>query len=261
MSSRVIRENPGAFPNIEALMKCGSATLERRSVLPSSSAVNWASMLMGAGPELHGYTTWGSKTPELPSREVGEYGIFPGIAGLIRKGYPDATIGFGYVWPTIGCLYEQGASDLNYNASSEPILADSMCMWITRNKPMFAFMAFDEPDHTGHAHGWESPEYIAMCKTVDGYLGEVIRAIKQAGMSESTVIIFTSDHGGIEKGHGGKTMAEMEAPFVLAGPGIKRGYYIDESVMIYDCVSTIAYMLELQQPQVWTGRPVLSIFE
>ena len=52
-SSAVVRAHPGAFPNIEKLMREGSYTLERRSVLPSSSAVNWASMLMGAGPELH----------------------------------------------------------------------------------------------------------------------------------------------------------------------------------------------------------------
>ena len=80
-SSDVVRAHSGAFPNIEALMKNGSYTLERRSVLPSSSAVNWASMLMGAGPELHGYTTWGSQVPDLPSRVIGKYGLFPGICG------------------------------------------------------------------------------------------------------------------------------------------------------------------------------------
>ena len=54
--------------NVKKLMEKGSYTLEARSVLPSSSAPNWASMFMGAGPELHGYTTWGSRTPEIPSR-------------------------------------------------------------------------------------------------------------------------------------------------------------------------------------------------
>ena len=43
-------------------MEDGSYTLKKRSALPSSSAINWASMFMGAGPELHGYTEWGSKT-------------------------------------------------------------------------------------------------------------------------------------------------------------------------------------------------------
>ena len=41
-ASAVVREHPGAFPNLERLMREGSYTLERRSVLPSSSALNWA---------------------------------------------------------------------------------------------------------------------------------------------------------------------------------------------------------------------------
>ena len=52
------------MPNVKKLMEDGAYTLKKRSALPSSSAINWASMFMGAGPELHGYTEWGSKTPE-----------------------------------------------------------------------------------------------------------------------------------------------------------------------------------------------------
>ena len=43
------------MPNVKKLMEDGSYTLKKRSALPSSSAINWASMFMGAGPELHGY--------------------------------------------------------------------------------------------------------------------------------------------------------------------------------------------------------------
>lgn len=60
-------------------MEDGAYTLKKRSALPSSSAINWASMFMGAGPELHGYTEWGSKTPELPSRVLNKNGIFPTV--------------------------------------------------------------------------------------------------------------------------------------------------------------------------------------
>lgn len=48
------------MPNLKNLMKEGSWSLKARSVLPSSSAVNWASMIMGAGYTLHGYTEWNS---------------------------------------------------------------------------------------------------------------------------------------------------------------------------------------------------------
>lgn len=35
------------MPNVKTLMDAGCYTLKKRSVLPSSSAVNWASMFMG----------------------------------------------------------------------------------------------------------------------------------------------------------------------------------------------------------------------
>ena len=89
------------IPNIRKMMNEGCYTLKKRSALPSSSAINWASMFMGAGPELHGYTQWGSKVPELPSREVTENGIFPTIFYLLHKARPEAEIGCLYEWEGI----------------------------------------------------------------------------------------------------------------------------------------------------------------
>lgn len=260
-SSTVIRKNPGAFPNIEKLMQEGSYTLERRSVLPSSSSVNWASMLMGAGPEIHGYTTWGSQTPELPSRVIGKYGIFPSITGLIGDNYPEAKMGCAYTWSTIGCLYEQEPVSWNFNAPDDQALTEQICSYIENEKPLFSFISFGEPDGIGHGIGWETEEFIEGCKVIDKYVGDIINSVKEAGMYDNSVIIFTSDHGGIGTGHGGKTMDEMEAPFIVAGKGIKKGFNITESVMVFDCASTIAHILNMEQPQVWIGRPVMSIFE
>ncbi|WP_347281569.1 alkaline phosphatase, partial [uncultured Alistipes sp.] len=78
------------MPTVKKLMADGSYTLKKRSVLPSSSAVNWASMFMGAGREIHGFTEWGSEKPELPSREISNYGLFPSVWGLFRDANPDA---------------------------------------------------------------------------------------------------------------------------------------------------------------------------
>lgn len=59
LSAVAIRNHP--MPNFNRLMKEGASTLNNRSILPSSSAPNWASMFTGVGPELHGYTTWGKQ--------------------------------------------------------------------------------------------------------------------------------------------------------------------------------------------------------
>lgn len=253
------------MPNVKKLMDDGSYTLKKRSVLPSSSAVNWASMFMGAGPELHGYTEWYSKTPELPSREVNKNGIFPTVFSLLHESDPKAEIGCIYEWETIRCLVDTFA--LNYDkhvseAESNPAAAAQYAAdYIKKAHPNLLAVIIDNPDHVGHAAGHDTPEYYAMLKELDKYVGQIVNAVKEAGMLDETIFIVTADHGGINKGHGGKTMEEMETAFIISGKNIKKGHEITESMMQFDVASTIAHIFKLEQPQVWIGRPVLSAFE
>ena len=253
------------MPNVKKLMDDGSYTLKKRSVLPSSSAVNWASMFMGAGPELHGYTEWYSKTPELPSREVNKNGIFPTVFSLLHESDPKAEIGCIYEWETIRCLVDTFA--LNYDKhvseaeSTPPAAAQYAADYIKKAHPNLLAVIIDNPDHIGHAAGHDTPEYYAVLKELDKYVGQIVNAVKEAGMLDETIFIVTADHGGINKGHGGKTMEEMETAFIISGKNIKKGHEITESMIQFDVASTIAHIFKLEQPQVWIGRPVLSAFE
>lgn len=257
----MLREHADCLPNLSALAARGSSTLEMRSVLPSSSAVNWASILMGAGPELHGYTTWGSKTPDLPSRVLTEKGTFPDLIHLTREKYPKAEIGVFYGWDGIGYLFDTIGVSTNVFVQSDVELSQKAVKYLVEKKPKFSFFYLAEPDHTGHSIGWNTPQYVEMCKKIDTHVGEIIQGVKQAGMEKNTIIIFIADHGGIKTGHGGKTMAEMQVPYIVAGPGVKRGYTIEQSAMVYDNAATIAHILGLSQPQVWIARPLTSIFK
>ena len=151
--------------------------------------------------------------------------------------------------------------NINSNVPSDPALADSMCLYIGREKPLFTFIAFGEPDETGHRCGWESDEYFEMCKQIDGYVGKIMETLEKNGMKDDAIVFFTADHGGTGKGHGGISMKEMETPFVVCGKGIKQGHEIPESVMVFDCAPTIGHIFSIDQPQVWIGRPVMSVFE
>jgi predicted AlkP superfamily pyrophosphatase or phosphodiesterase len=253
------------MPNVKKLAKEGAYTLKKRSVLPSSSAVNWASMFMGAGPELHGYTEWGSKTPELPSRVIAKNKIFPTVFQLLRDERPNVEIGCIYDWD--GIKYLVDTLSLNYYGQSPDynVIPEGLCdmavKYITGKKPVFAAIIFDEPDHIGHQAGHDTPEYYATLTRLDGYIGKIIEAVKKTGFYDETIFIITSDHGGINKGHGGKTMPEMETPFIISGKNIKRGLLFDESMMQFDIASTIACIFELKQPQVWIGRPMTQVFK
>lgn len=244
------------IPNLRAMMKEGSWSLEARTVLPSSSAANWASMVMGAGPELHGYTTWGSKKPDMPPRLVDDYGMFPSIYSQLRKEKPDSEIGVIYEWDGIGYLFPKAAVNKDQNADGDIAVTHAATAYIKEKKPNFLFVHLHDVDSVGHQIGHGTPEYYAAIERTDTHIGTILKSIEDAGIAESTLVLFTADHGGINKGHGLITMNEMQIPWIIKGPGIKKDHELSQSIMTFDTAATIAELLKLKVPQVWIGRPV-----
>lgn len=244
------------IPNLRAMMKEGSWSLQARTVLPSSSAANWASMVMGAGPELHGYTTWGSKKPDMPPRVVDDYGMFPSVYSLLRKAKPDSEIGVIYEWDGIGYLFPKAAVNKDQNADGDIAVTNAATAYIKEKKPNFLFVHLHDVDSVGHKIGHGTPEYYGAIERTDAHIGTILKSIEDAGIAESTVVLFTADHGGIDKGHGLITMNEMQIPWIIKGPGIIKDQELSQSIMTFDTAATIAELLKLNAPQVWIGRPV-----
>lgn len=257
-SAEVVNANPGKFPNLERMMKEGSYTLEARSVLPSSSAINWATLLMGAGSEMHGFTEWGSKTPEVEPIHVNKYGLFPGIFGEVREQIPNAVTGVVYSWNGIGHLFEKEAVNLDKGTSdNDDVATQIFCDFLKEKNPTLAFIHIGEPDHAGHSIGWMTPEYVKACEKVDSLVGVIYDCVKQNMDPKTTAVIFTADHGGKGTSHGGKTMNEMRVPYIIVGKGIPAGRKIDRIVMKYDNAPTIADMLRIEAPEQWYGKSIL----
>lgn len=252
------------MPHVKQLKENGSYSLNTRSVLPSSSAVNWASMFMGAGPELHGFTDWGSKTPDLPSRVTTHYGLFPTVFGLLRDQAEQAQIGYFYEWGGMKYLTEQQAFNktghLKPSDENHTEITQQSIKFIKENKPNLTAIIYNQPDSKGHKIGFGSPEYYEKLNTLDKRIGEIIDAVKEAGMEKETIFMIVADHGGKGTKHGGKTMEEMEIPLIFSGKGIKENHEIQASTMIYDIAPTIAYIFNLETPQVWTGRAITEVF-
>lgn len=264
LSAHAVKSDKAKMPVFKKLMEQGASTLENRSVLPSSSAVNWASMFMGAGPELHGYTEWGSAKPDLPSRILTDNGMFPDIYYLLRKARPEAELGFIYEWGgmrnLVDTLSVSYLKPLALSAENTEQAVADVTTYIKEKKPVFCSVIFGEPDGVGHGIGWETPEYFAMLSHLDQALGKIVQAVDDAGMMDETVFILAADHGGIHTGHGGKTMEEMQTAIVFSGKGVKAGYRIPESTMVFDIAGTVAWLFGLDTPQVWLARPIKSAF-
>ncbi len=248
------------IPNLRRLMDEGAYTLKARSVLPSSSAVNWMSMISGTPPEIHGYTEWGSQTPEVPSMVLGEAGIYPTIFSLLEKQRPKAKIGVAYVWEGIGYLFEKEYVDMDFNGKRPEVLKESI-KFLTQERPYFTFIHFSQPDGAGHDIGHATQEYYAAVSAVDNAIGEILSALEEENMLKETLILISSDHGGTGKGHGGKTLAEMEIPWIIWGAGLKKKGVLSEAIITYDTAATLAFVMGLEMPQSWRGQAQKQLFE
>jgi Uncharacterized proteins of the AP superfamily len=249
-------------PMMDSMIQNGAATMHARSVLPSSSSPNWASMIMGADTEQHGVTSngWEKFDHQLPPVVATKNGTFPTIFTLFHDQQPEAHVGAIYDWDGFGRLFEKEDVDFDIDGDHEDNTTEEAVNYIKEHTPKFTFVHLDHVDHAGHALGHGSLEYYKSVEKADSLITEIVNATKEVGIFEKTLFIVSADHGGIGFGHGGESLAEMEIPFILYGAGIKKGYTIEETVYQYDNAATVAYAMGLQTPQSWIGRPVKGAF-
>jgi predicted AlkP superfamily pyrophosphatase or phosphodiesterase len=63
------------------------------------------------------------------------------------------------------------------------------------NEAFFCFFHFREPDHSGHQHGENSPEYDAALIDTDKWLGRIRETLDELGVGASTAVLVATDHG------------------------------------------------------------------
>lgn len=252
------------MPFLKSMIKESAWTLHKRSILPTSSACNWATMFKGVGPESHGYIDWDTKSPVFDPTYSDGKGNFPSFFSVYRNTFPEREMGYMYQWEGMKYLFD--LADFNYvkgfsvtPTGSEEMKEDAISYIITK-KPAVAALFWDYPDKTGHTLGWYSNDYMVELRHIDSIIEDVFNACVKAGIIERTLFVITSDHGGHDKVHGQPHIADLETPFIMFGKGIISGE-IQVPLMQYDVAAILAYYSLLEQPVAWRGKTPERLFE
>lgn len=250
-------------PVMHRMMQTGAYTLKARGVMPTSSSPNWASMIMGAGPEQHGITSndWKPDKFEIAPIAVGPGGIFPTIFSVLREQRPQGKLAVFHHWDDFKRLLEWSMVDKIENSKTAEKTMENTIAYIQENKPLFTFIQLDHVDHAGHEFGHGTAQYYESVHVADQLIGNLLQALHSAKLTDTTIVLVTSDHGGKNKGHGGATMEEIEIPWIIAGPGVVQNKEIKTPVNVYDTAVTLAYIFGVNPPACWIGKPVLEAFK
>lgn len=161
-----------------------------------------------------------------------------------------------------------------------------------QQEPFFLFLSFLEPHHQntrddypappGYAEryrgSWMPPDlqalegsapqhlwgYYGMVKRLDECLGRVLDALESLGLSENTVVLFSSDHGNHFKTRNSEYKrschdSSVRVPTAAQGPGFDGGGTVQELTSLVDLPPTLLDVAGIEQITPMEGRSVLPL--
>lgn len=227
-----------------------------RVTVPSLSNPARAAFVTGAWPEVSGVTNNSTFEP------VPVQSLF-GLAD--QRGLRSSVFGSRF-WPrAFGNSVEHIAPSGRYSSYGVPELVawqseycDQALEYLAGSDAAIRVVDLQAGDEAGHTYGGASDAYREVLVAVDACLGKIVDQVGRA-----VTIVALSDHGHIHRrgrgGHGGLEPEVMNAPFALAGPGVRNASQIKAHIV--DIAATVSTLLGLPIPANSQGRVLWEALE
>ncbi len=251
------------MPAFRALMHRGAFTMYATTTDVAITLPSHTSMLTGVPPEQHGITYNADPRPtDKPAPD------WPTLFEIAHRAGLSTAMAVGKSKFSVLC--PPRALDASFvpppgSVYSDSAVAATAARWISTRRPRVLFVHLPGLDAIGHAKGWGSAEQVAGAEAVDRAFAVVLRAVAHAGLTDSTLIIVSADHGGAGKTHGGLDARSRLIPWLAAGPGVKHDFDLAllpaTQVRTEDTFATAAAWMGLTPEKPVVGRSVDEIFE
>lgn len=259
-------------PTLKKIAAEGAVTWQASTIDPSITLPSHTSMLTGVGPDKH-QVLWNGYTP------IKGFVRVPTVFSLLKAADPQAVDGmfvgkvkFRHLWLKDSLdVFDfggpqtrdpvAGTPEIEKDKKPSQLVAKQAAAWIKEKKPRLTFIHFADVDTAGHKSGWGSPEQKEALKVTDQALLQVWKAIKEAGIADTSVMLISADHGGHDKTHGLNIPDDMLIPWVAWGKGVRKNFTITAPVTTYDTAATALWLLDVPLPAEFDGKPVTSAFE
>ena len=108
--------------------------------------------------------------------------------------------------------------------------------------------------------------YYGMVRCIDDNVGKILKTLREEGLIENTLIVFTADHGDLCGEHGRLNKGvpyegSAKIPFLLYCPGkVKGGTVVDEALSNVDFLPTAMKLLDVPLEEKVAGRDASTLF-
>ncbi len=195
-----------------------------------------------------------------------------------------------------GYVFDEKGNRIDFTGYRADCINDFAIEYINnRNdgKPFFMFVSQLEPHHQndrGHFEGpkdtvdkfrdyplpedltflsgdykEEYPDYLAAIHALDENVGKLVKTLKEKGIYDNTVIVYTSDHGCHFKTRNAEYKrschdSSIHTPLVFGGGAVKKANPVESLVSLIDIPSTLLSLADIEIPESYSGNilPVVS---
>ena len=246
------------MPHLRALMIRGSFSFWANTTDVAITLPSHMSMLTGVPPEKH-RVTWNTDEPH-PQQP------WPAVPTLFeiakQAGHTTAVVAGKSKFNIF-----QKPGVLNWDSvkeQSDDEVASAAADIIRQHQPEVMFVHFPDCDRSGHKDGWGTPQQIATIGKADVALGRVLDAIHDVGLTDSTLVILSADHGGAGLSHGAGDPRSRHIPWIAAGPNVRHDYDLTHNPRLVihteDTFATACDALHIPIPSYADGKPVKDIY-
>ncbi len=162
-----------------------------------------------------------------------------------------------------------------------PAINEAVLDWIDkdRSRPFFAFLNYYDvhgpygPRHSAgqkfsHGNGTVVDYYDDGVADMDTFVGHLLQDLDHRGLTDTTYVIFTSDHGELLQEHGmlGHRNALyrqlIQVPFIVRKPGvIPAGVRVDTPVTISALPATVMELLGWSDQTLFPGPSLVELWK
>ena len=243
---------------IQRLMREGRYSLTAQTISISKTLPSHTSMLTGVDADAHGITWNSDKTGEFGHVKV------PTVFGLAHEaGFSTAAFfsktKFHHidVPSTIDHMRAPTGGVIPWNARKT---VDLMRDYLDQQSPNLMMVHLADADFAGHNFGWMGWMYGMAVREVDLAVSSVLDAADERYGRGGYTVILTADHGGHNKSHGSTDPVDMTIPWIVWGAGVQPGDTLS-GIRTMDTAATALWMLGLEPPATFVGRPLVHAFQ
>jgi len=89
---------------------------------------------------------------------------------------------------------------------------------------------------------------------MDSHVKKILKAIDKVGWREGSLVIMTTNHGGIEQKHGENSIQEVDIFLAVRGLRITQNTNIESNIINMNCAVIILKALGMEIPKWFDGK-------